>query len=116
MRPANENAATMDADTRAEYLEKLLAFARKTARGKLLVSGLRPLVVSTERSKDRRLVPVRGRPMRAPGFVTLQLDDDAVRDLSPQGEGEDAWFLVRCRRSVLDRFESPILSPEETIS
>lgn len=107
---------TMTPDELAEYLEKLLAFCRRNGRGKYRITGLRPLVESTERAKDpHKINPRTGKPMRGPGIVTLRMDDEAVQDLDHTSDGDSAWFLLRIRRSVLDRFASPIKLPGELI-
>lgn len=98
-----------------DFVLELLAYAGKHAPSKYLISGFRPLVVKVDRSKNAHTVGTNGTVKRHDGTVTVKLPDEAVVDLGKHG-GEDAWFLVRVKREVLDtmkeRKESVLILPE----
>jgi len=90
------------------FLVELLSFARKHYPKRVLCSPFRTHVVLAQRAKNSHHVDLGGKPARGHGTVTMMIEDEAILDLKKPDDEGDLWVLVRVRRSVLDRFDSPV--------
>lgn len=95
------------------WLITLVQFAESNRPGSVLVSALRPHIARMERAKNNHKVGPDGKPMRGNATLIMQVPDEAYLDLKKDDEAGDLWVLVRVRRKMIERFESPVLMPGE---
>lgn len=95
-----------------DYLLGVLRFARKNYPTRVLVVGMRPHVARTRTKGPEQRVNGTPEAAMVSGQVLLhKLPPDFIHALrDPNGE---LIFIVRIRRSVIERMESPIALPAE---
>lgn len=99
-----------------KILLALLEYAAKNYPSKVLVTPFPGLIRKLKQAKKTHRINGHGDAIRVPGVAVIELPNEAIGNLKDES-GMDAWFLVRVRRSVTERFRSPIALPgEERVS